>query len=133
MSQLINSSLFATLVKVDHIVFKHNAYTAIFNEDAQKAAAFSNHHECRMGKWYYEGNGKKMFSHTPAYKKMEAPHASVHSHVIKAVQCAIKGDCLSPKNFDNLITEMFAMENNSKELFLYLDDMVKEANPDLKV
>ncbi|MBU0632781.1 CZB domain-containing protein [bacterium] len=133
MSQLINSSLFATLVKVDHIVYKHNAYATIFSENAQKAATFADHHNCRMGKWYYEGDGKKIFSHTAAYKKMETPHASVHNHVIKAVGCATRGDCLCPKNMDNLVTEMFAMEKNSRELFVYLDEMVKEANPNVKI
>lgn len=133
MSHLINSSLFATLVKVDHIVYKHNAYATIFNEDAKKVDTFANHHNCRMGKWYYEGDGKNMFSHTSAYQKMETPHANVHNHVIKAVQCATRGDCLSPENFDNLVKEMLEMENNSKELFIHLDNMVKEANPDVEV
>lgn len=133
MSKLINSSLFATLVKVDHIVYKHNAYATIFSENAEKVASFANHHNCRMGKWYYEGNGKELFSHTSAYKKMETPHANVHNHVIKAVQCALRGDCLSPSNTDNLLKEMFAMEQNSKELFVYLDDMVKEANPTVEI
>ena len=133
MSQLINSSLFTTLVKVDHIIFKHNAYATVFNEDAEKAATFANHHNCRMGKWYYEGDGKRLFSHTEAYKKMELPHQNVHNSVHRAVECAHKGNCLSQDNFDKLINTMMVMEDNSHQLFIYLDDMVKEANPHIKI
>ena len=128
MSQLINSSLFTTLVKVDHIIFKHNAYATIFSEDAKKAAAFADHHSCRMGKWYYEGDGKRLFEHTSAYKKMEKPHENVHNTVIESVKCAYKGNCISKENFDKLISHMDTMERNSEELFIHLDDMVKEAN-----
>lgn len=132
MSQLINSSLFTTLVKVDHIIFKHNAYATVFNQDAEKAATFANHHNCRMGKWYYEGDGKRLFSHTAAYKKMELPHQNVHNSVHRAVECAVQGNCLAHENFDKLVNTMKIMEDNSHQLFIYLDDMVKEANPHIK-
>lgn len=128
-SKHINSSLFTTLVKVDHIIFKHNAYSAIINEDAEKAAKFTDHHGCRMGKWYYEGDGKALFSLTPSYKKMEAPHAAVHHAVLETVSCAARRDCLSLKHKDDVIKNMIAMEEASKELFVLLDAMVLEANP----
>ena len=128
-SKYINSSLFTTLVKVDHIIFKHNTYSAIINEDAEKAAKFTDHHGCRMGKWYYEGDGKELFSLTPSYKKMEAPHVAVHHAVLKTVTCAAHHDCLSEKNKDIIITNMTTMEESSRELFGLLDAMVIEANP----
>lgn len=133
LSKVINGSLFATLVKVDHIIYKHNAYATIFNEDAQKAATFLDHHNCRMGKWYYEGDGKMMFSHTVAYKKMEVPHTNVHNNVLSAISCTRNADCISVKNFNKLVKEMASMELSSQELFIHLNNMVQEANPDIKV
>ena len=133
MSKAMNSSLFTTLVKVDHIIFKHHAYSAIFNNDAQKASTFKDQHNCRMGKWYYEGEGKQLFSNTKAYKKMEAPHAKVHQSVFSVIGCTANGDCISGKNFHQLVKAMAEMETSSKELFIILDDMVKEDNPDIGI
>ena len=132
MSKLINSTLFATLVKVDHIIYKHTAYATIFNEDKEKGSKFSNHHNCRMGKWYYEGDGKEYFSHTNAYKEMERPHARVHEAVLESVTCVQDSSCMHADKFQKLVENMSIMEVNSRELFSHLDNMVKEANPTIK-
>ena len=133
MSHFINGSLFATLVKVDHIIFKHNAYSAIINQDEEKAALFTGHHNCRMGKWYYEGEGLKLFSHTPSYKKLESPHIAVHHAVLDTVPCATRKDCLASDSKDKIIKNMYAMERSSQELFLHLDNMLIEANPNVSL
>ncbi|MBU1658401.1 CZB domain-containing protein [bacterium] len=133
MSKYINASLYTTLVKVDHIIFKHNAYSAIINENVEKASQFSDHHSCRMGKWYYEGEGARLFSNTSSYKKMEAPHAAVHHAVLDTVPCASKADCLLEKNKDRIVKNMNMMENSSRELFILLDNMVDEANPNVSL
>ena len=39
--------LFATLAKLDHILFKVNAYNGVFNN---KSIELSDHHNCRFGK-----------------------------------------------------------------------------------
>jgi methyl-accepting chemotaxis protein len=131
MSKLINSSLFATLAKVDHIVFKYTAYSTLINQD--KASHFTNHHQCRLGKWYDDGEGKLHFSHTNAYRKMENSHAKVHDIVFDIVTCTQNGTCLKEENFDKIVTAMATVENSSNELFNLLDDMVQEANPQSKL
>ena len=133
MSKLINSTLFTTLVKVDHIIYKHTAYSTIFNEDKERASKFLDHHNCRMGKWYYEGNGKEYFSHTTAYKEMERPHTRVHDAVLDALTCLQDSSCMFVDKFDKLVDNMSIMESSSKELFKYLDSMIKEANPNIKL
>lgn len=73
---------FIGLVKLDHLLFKTNGYRAIFNEDME--AKFVGHHDCRLGKWYDSGNGKKYFSTLPSYAKLEAYHKDVHDNIIAA-------------------------------------------------
>ncbi|MDD2905413.1 MAG: CZB domain-containing protein [Sulfurimonas sp.] len=131
MSKVINASLYATLVKVDHIILKHNAYSAIINEDAQKASKLTDHYGCRMGQWYYEGEGKALFGHTASYKRMEAPHAAVHHEVLNTVKCAERCDCLFHTNKEKIVQSMSNMEKSSQELFTLLDNMVVEANPNV--
>ncbi len=132
-SKLIDNSLYATLVKVDHIVFKHVAYSTILAEDKERAAKIVGHHSCRMGKWYYEGEGKKLFGHTNAYKEMERPHAKVHELVLGTVTCTQNGSCLRQESFEKITNNMAEMETSSLELFRLLNTMVKEANPHIKL
>jgi len=130
MSSVIDDSLYTTLVKIDNIIFKHNAYSAIIREDQELAKSFTDHHGCRMGKWYYEGKGKEKFSKTATYAKLEAPHANVHNSVLSVMSCVKEGDCVSEVHYDVVVQAMREMELNSQTLFLYLDEMVQEANPD---
>jgi len=130
-AKYIHASLFGTLVKIDHIIFKSRAYTTVLNEKAEMVSEFTDHHHCRMGKWYYEGAGKRLFSHTRAYKEMEAPHATVHQMVLSTIPCAQKGNCLTPENRDRIIENFDRMEEASHKLFNLINQMIKEANVDI--
>ena len=78
---------FASLIKVDHMVFMQNGYLAIWNGvDSPEAQAVSvDHHSCRLGKWYYQGIGKERFSTTSNYQQLEMPHGQIHLKVQEAV------------------------------------------------
>jgi len=132
-SNYINSSLYMTLLKVDHIIFKHNAYSSIISEDKERASKFTSHHGCRMGKWYYEGEGLKLFSNTNSYKNMELPHKTVHTTILSVLEYVLKGVSLAPENIHDIIDNIGLMEKASKELFVLLDNMVVETNPNVKL
>lgn len=71
---------YASLVKVDHMIYKQKAYKTFHagtqNTDAD--AVRVDHHNCRLGKWYYEGVGVENFGQTRAFKELETPHGQVH-------------------------------------------------------
>jgi len=125
MANKINKSLYTTLVKTDHIIYKHNVYSALLNHD-QNQAPTSDEHHCRLGKWYYEGEGKKLFSHTKAYKEIEHPHKNVHQFTLDVIKCIKTKDCTSAKNFNFVADAMKKMEENSNQLFGLLDEMIEE-------
>lgn len=128
-AKYINDSLFTTLIKVDHIIFKHNTYSTIIHENSGNAIATTDQHSCRMGKWYYEGEGKQLFSNTQAYKNMEAPHTAIHKLVAQTLECTSRKDCRNIKTKESIINNMASMEQNSEQLFELLEKMVQEANP----
>lgn len=70
------TSLFLRLVQLDHIVWKIDIYTRIRENNINSDVV--SHHACRLGKWYYEGRGKALFSSCPSYRPLENPHANVH-------------------------------------------------------
>jgi len=121
----IQNRLFTTLVKVDHILFKSKAYSTVL--DAQSDMKFSDHKNCRMGKWYL-GIGKERFGHTKAFRDMDAPHAVVHDSVFKNMVFVQEGTTLKHDN-PKILTENFkTMEDASKNLFDKLNGMLEEFN-----
>jgi hypothetical protein len=112
---------FIGLVKLDHLLFKTNAYIAMIHEES--STHFTDHHECRLGKWYDTGIGKERFSHTPSYKAMAQPHSEVHHHVIDAVKCLKSGLCTESTK---IINDFKAAEAASSELFRLLDRLPTE-------
>ncbi len=119
----VQNRLFTTLVKVDHILFKSNAYSAILNEDTNKS--FPDHQHCRLGQWY-AGLGKERFGNTKAFRAMDVPHATVHKMVFKNLEF-VKDKSVIKYDHPKIITENFVeMENASKTLFTDLDNMLEE-------
>ena len=120
----IQNRLFITLVKVDHIIFKSKAYSAVLDSD--KEAVFADHKNCRMGKWY-SGVGEKRFGSTKAFKEMNTPHNIVHASVFKNLEFVKNESTLKFEN-PKIITENFRkMEDASDELFIKLDTMIEES------
>jgi hypothetical protein len=77
---------FCELAKVDHLIFKFRVYKVLFNLSSEDEGKFASHTECRLGKWYYEGEGKISFSHLSGYREIETPHMKVHTAALNALR-----------------------------------------------
>ena len=133
-SENVHNSLFTSLAKVDHIIFKHKAYVAIFHGDKDNLEFLGAHHSCRLGKWYDNDSdqAKERFGATKAYKEIHVPHEKIHTNILRTLECVEKGNCTSPENRDQIILSMKNAEEASFELFELFQKMVAEANPSLK-
>ncbi len=131
-AKYIRDSLLGTLIKVDHIIYKSNAYRAVLNENSQLADTFGNEHECRFGKWY-DSDGKELFGETKAYKEMAEPHKKVHDIILQTVPCAGSGACLTPDKRQNIVRNLNEMEQHSGKIFNLIREMIEEANPEVKL
>jgi len=118
----MEDKVFVTLAKIDHIIFKANAYDTIVNADT--TVIFTNHAECRLGKWY-EDAGKDRFGATNAYKIAVAPHKKVHDSVHSNLEF-IKTKDTRTENEKNIVQNFESMEESSEELFELLDKMLTE-------
>jgi len=83
---------FVELAKIDHLVYKFNVYQVLMGRIDKSADDFASHHQCRLGEWYYEGDGKDFFSTLDGYTAMEAPHEKVHNKGREAVAAYYDGD-----------------------------------------
>lgn len=69
---------FVEVAKVDHLIFKFEIYKAFFGLNDKTEHDVVDHTSCRLGKWYYEGEGKDCYSKLSGYREMESPHMQVH-------------------------------------------------------
>jgi methyl-accepting chemotaxis protein len=119
---------FASLVKMDHFVFKQNGYRVV-NLGTQCAEAQmiqTDHRGCRLGKWYYEGKGSELFAGVPSFPRLEDPHARVHSHIQNAIQL-LNEPWEKDEGLQNRILGHFeAAEKASQEVLRTIDQMVEE-------
>ncbi len=91
---IASSSLrgFCEVAKVDHVTFKFNLYKVLLGLERETPALSVEHTHCRLGKWYYSGEGHACFSKLPGYSELEAPHAEVHRSAVEALTAFAEGD-----------------------------------------
>ncbi len=109
-------SVFMSLAKLDHVLWKVNTYLSVNMGEA--AFDFVDHHNCRLGKWYYNGEGKEFFSKSSHYSVMEHPHSAVHDET-KAIFHIIERD--QQLNYTDLMESFKVMEDASSKVFAALD------------
>jgi len=119
----MENKAFVVLAKIDHIIFKANAYETIIHDDAAHAHA-AHSDECRLGQWYGT-TAKVRFGNTGAYKSAVKPHESIHNKVEDNIYF-ITHDDTRIQNKSQIIKNFQEMEKSSDELFSYLDKMVSE-------
>ncbi len=118
-NQAISYEIFTNMAKIDHMIFKNNAYAAGF--EGKVDHEFSDHHACALGKWYENGDGKSVFSSSPSYARLLEPHKKVHDEVKKAVQLLNE----DPMKHAKAIAKCFEdAEAASVQLFDILNEMV---------
>lgn len=76
---------FIEVAKVDHLVYKFEIYKVFLGTSIKKPEEFSSHQGCRLGKWYYEGEGHHCFSKLRGFREMEEPHQRFHRNGVEAV------------------------------------------------
>ncbi len=115
-----NDRVFMSLAKLDHVLWKVNTYLSAVTQKEQ--FAFVDHHNCRLGKWYEQGDGYRSFSATPSYSQLETPHATVHNGTHKVFELMVK----EPVDYKALKSAFEEMERGSDAVFATLDKILHE-------
>lgn len=121
--------VFTNLIKLDHVIFKQNTYRTLdAGVDSQEGQAVAvNHHNCRLGKWYDEGEGRELFGSMPSFPRIIDPHAEVHGNahqVLEAIQDKSWADNEDVRA--KILFHINAMEQASSKLMDLLDNLVVE-------
>jgi hypothetical protein len=85
----ISTLQFLNTVKLDHVIWKLQVYKLLLEKEASYCV--NAHTDCRLGKWYYEGEGQH-FAQLEAYRQLDKPHASVHASGRAALEAFFNQD-----------------------------------------
>jgi methyl-accepting chemotaxis protein len=129
MSDAIKVQSFVGISKLDHIIYKNNAYSSVVNNVHENDSLKTDHHNCRLGKWY-TGEGKDIFGKTRVYAEIDRQHTIVHNLVHKNIDYVAQNT--SGKYFPIITKNFEAVEDASNKLFHLLEDMLLERYPIIK-
>lgn len=121
MQKIIHStaaSAFLNTVKLDHVVWKNNIYKLIERSDYDTPV--SQHTECRLGKWFFEGDGAQYFSHLHSFKSIDQPHKQVHDSGRAALEAGQEQD------LEQMARHLATMETASVTVVRSIDKLLHE-------
>ncbi|WP_372385208.1 methyl-accepting chemotaxis protein [Vibrio sp. BS-M-Sm-2] len=109
---IASTRAFLDTVKLDHAIWKNNIYRLL--QSGTFGDAVNSHSECRLGQWYYRGDGKA-YSHFRSYVLLEEPHKDVHNNGREALKEAKSG------NMPGMVAAIRNMEDASEQVVMQID------------
>ncbi|MEO1896575.1 MAG: methyl-accepting chemotaxis protein, partial [Cycloclasticus sp.] len=122
MEVVINQSAlksFVEVVKVDHLLWKLEVYKVFMGVSEKSANDFADHTTCRLGQWYYQGEGNKNFSRLSGFSDVERPHKMVHEFGLSALKKLQTG-----KTRESL-EDLSSMEAASMDVLVALNNLAE--------
>jgi len=113
---------FVEVVKLDHLIFKFSVYKVMFGLSSDTMHDLSDHTSCRLGKWYYHGEGKMLASRLPGYREVEGPHKATHARAKEALTLFHAGQ------IREAVRAVMQMEADSQRVIAALDRMAASSD-----
>jgi hypothetical protein len=116
---------FVEVAKLDHQIYKFEIYKVFLGISEKQADEFASHTACRLGKWYYEDDGRACFAKLPGYHELEAPHAQFHRVAVDAVKA------FYAREYDLGVQQLSLMEEASVKVLDELEHMAVAGQDDI--
>ncbi|GHD50387.1 Chemoreceptor zinc-binding domain-containing protein [Marinobacter persicus] len=83
-----NAALLAEieLANLEELEIKLTVYQILAGLSDRSADSLPAETECRLGQWYYQGDGNEHYAGRMDFKAIEEPHRLVHVYAVEAVQ-----------------------------------------------
>jgi methyl-accepting chemotaxis protein len=92
------------LANIEELTLKLEVYKVFLGISNIRPDELPDEKHCRLGQWYYDGEGRERFAGLPGYAELEVPHRAVHAHARQAVTLYYAG------RLDAALVELQAME-----------------------
>jgi len=101
-----SAAMLVEIAKNDHMAFKRSVLDAVLGRSQLRPEAISDHHQCRLGKWYDAVTDQAVRS-SAAYAAVVEPHTRVHA----AARAALT--LIAEDRFDDALVEIERMNDAS--------------------
>lgn len=105
--------------KADHLNWRMRLASMVLSNHKIDESEMVDHNHCRLGHWY-RGHGGEYFGHLESFRKLEAPHARMHSICREIMMACTQGQT------STAIEKLEEMESYGKILFDHIDDLLKD-------
>ena len=125
--EYVHDVAFTSLAKVDHFIFKQNAYLTLDRgTDSEEAQAVGvDETQCRFGAWLRSPEAAA-FARLDAFRRIGEPHAAVHRKMAEAVALMAQGWEADAALQDRIYADFVAAEEASDRVVALLNDMVRQ-------
>lgn len=103
--------------KSDHCLWKKRLSEMLVGLNSLTVAELSDHHSCRLGKWYAGARSGPLAADTK-FRSIDAPHEAVHRHGREAARLFATG------NRDGALGEIAKMERASADVIADIDALL---------
>ena len=116
-----------SLLKVEHIIYKQNAYIAMTEGPGseQARAVAVTHDQCRLGQWFGD-EGRGRFGHLPTYARINEPHAEVHHKFLAGIGCLERNWGACREDQVEILNSFYEGEEASSRLMELMDELLVE-------
>ncbi|HAG77039.1 MAG TPA: methyl-accepting chemotaxis protein [Thauera sp.] len=124
MEQAVTSSALLAnveLANIDELTLKLEVYKVFLGVSSLRPEALPDEKHCRLGRWYYDGEGRERFAGLAGYAELEDPHRAVHVHARRAVELHAQG------KLEAALVELQAMEKANLTVMRGLERMLDKA------
>jgi len=80
----------------------------------------NRHTECRLGKWYFGGQGAENDQHLGSFKNIDAAHKLVHGPGRAALEAGKNGD------MKGMVKQWRSMEQASQDVVYCIDQLMSD-------
>ena len=119
--------LMMTIYKIQHIIFKSEAYTAVTNGDVKNKALTHGHHSCAFGLWY-DSKASELFKGSKIFENISERHELFHKTVESNLAYVNQGVRSLTHNKEKVVANFAILEETSLALFDLMDKLVDETN-----
>ena len=115
-----NAALLAEieLANLEELEIKLTVYQILAGLSDRSADTLPAETECRLGQWYYQGDGNEQYSGRMDFKAIEEPHRLVHVYAVEAVQAH------ENNRPEDALKALEAMETNNLDVMSRLRKLV---------
>ena len=80
------------LANIEEVSLKLEVYKVLLGLSELRSEQLPDETQCKLGQWYYQGEGQQSYAKSKRFRDMEKPHRAVHDHARRAVDCYHKRD-----------------------------------------